>query len=91
MYTMYTYKEQEMSLDYIPPVASFRIRPNLKERITQLSKITKRSASFFYNKVLEENIDELENMYLPDPKIRKRVKKSNRIYFDEEIEKNSEE
>lgn len=73
--------------NYIPPVASFRIRPDLKERMTNLSKITKRSASFFYNKLLEENIDELEQIYLPDPKLKKQKKNSKRIYFDEEINK----
>lgn len=72
--------------NYIAPVASFRIRPDLKERMTNLSKITKRSASFFYNKLLEENIDELEQIYLPDPKLKKQGKNNKRIYFDEALE-----
>lgn len=44
--------------------ATFRTSSEFKKRIDNLAKETKRSAGFFYNLLLEEHLDELEDIYL---------------------------
>lgn len=57
---------------------TFRTSPELKERITNLAKKTKRSTSYYYNLLLEEYLDDLENIYLAEQEqvnIRKEIQK----------------
>ena len=42
---------------------TFRTTPELKERINGLAEKTKRSPGFFYNILLENHIDDLEDVY----------------------------
>ena len=42
--------------------ATFRTSSEFKKRIDNLAKETKRSAGFFYNLLLEEHLDELEDI-----------------------------
>ncbi len=42
---------------------TFRTSPENKSRIDELAKRTRRSASFYYNILLEEHLDELEDIY----------------------------
>lgn len=44
--------------------ATFRTTPELKQRIDNLAKATKRSAGFYYNILLEDYLDDLEDIYL---------------------------
>lgn len=44
--------------------ATFRTSPELKQRIDNLAKATKRSAGFYYNILLEDYLDDLEDIYL---------------------------
>lgn len=46
--------------------ATFRTRPELKNRIEALAKETKRSTSFYYNLLLEEYLEDLEDIYLAE-------------------------
>ncbi len=45
---------------------SFRTSPDLKQRVSFLAKKTRRSTSFYYNLLLEEYLDELEDIYLAE-------------------------
>ena len=44
--------------------ASFRTTQELKDRIDVLAKKTKRSSSFYFNLLLEEYLEDLEDIYL---------------------------
>lgn len=46
--------------------ATFRTTPELKSRIEHLSKETHRSTSFYYNLLLEDYLDDLEDIYLSE-------------------------
>ncbi len=42
---------------------TFRTSTENKARVEELAKKTRRSAAFFYNILLEEHLDELEDIY----------------------------
>ncbi len=44
--------------------ATFRTTQELKNRVEQLARETRRSAGFYYNLLLEEYLDDLEDIYL---------------------------
>lgn len=44
--------------------ASFRTTPELKNRIDFLAKETRRPTSFYYNLLLEDYLDDIEDIYL---------------------------
>ncbi|MCI5830421.1 MAG: hypothetical protein UHY90_09940 [Treponema sp.] len=44
--------------------ATFRTSPELKARVDKLAKETRRSAGYYYNLLLEEYLDDLEDIYL---------------------------
>ena len=46
--------------------ATFRTTPELKGRVDSLAKKTRRSASFYYNLLLEEYLEDLEDVYLSE-------------------------
>lgn len=46
--------------------ASFRTKPELKNRIEFLAKETRRPTSFYYNLLLEDYLEELEDIYLSE-------------------------
>lgn len=46
--------------------ATFRTKPELKNRINFLAKETHRPASFYYNLLLEDYLDDLEDIYLSE-------------------------
>lgn len=43
--------------------ATFRLSPDLKARVDNLAKKTNRSSSYFYNQLVTDHIDELEDIY----------------------------
>lgn len=47
-------------------VATFRTTPELKERVEYLARETNRSSSFYYNLLLEDYLDDLEDIYLSE-------------------------
>ena len=47
-------------------VATFRTTPELKERVEFLAKETNRPSSFYYNLLLEDYLDDLEDIYLSE-------------------------
>ena len=42
---------------------TFRTTPELKERVDNLAKRTRRSAGFYYNVLLEDYLSEIEDIY----------------------------
>lgn len=51
--------------------ATFRTTVENKERIEALAKETKRSAAFFYNYLLDEYLDDLEDIFLGEQAVLK--------------------
>lgn len=45
---------------------TFRTTPELKERVNFLAKETRRPTSFYYNLLLEDYLDDLEDSYLSE-------------------------
>ena len=43
--------------------ATFRLSPDLKARVDNLARKTNRSSSYFYNQLVADHIDELEDIY----------------------------
>lgn len=46
--------------------ATFRTTPELKNRIDFLAKETRRPTSFYYNLLLEDYLDDIEDIYLSE-------------------------
>ena len=46
--------------------ATFRTTPELKSRVDFLAKETRRPSSFYFNLLLEEHLDDLEDIYLSE-------------------------
>ena len=46
--------------------ATFRTTPELKNRVNFLAKETHRPTSFYYNLLLEDYLDDLEDIYLSE-------------------------
>lgn len=46
--------------------ATFRTTPELKKRIDFLAKETHRTTSFYFNKLLEDYLEDLEDIYLSE-------------------------
>ena len=42
---------------------TFRISPDLKARVDNLARKTNRSSSYFYNQLVSDHIDALEDIY----------------------------
>lgn len=53
--------------------ATFRTTAELKNRIERLAKETQRSADFYYNRLLENYLEDLEDIYLGE-KIAEEIK-----------------
>lgn len=47
-------------------IATFRTTPELKNRISFLAKETRRPISFYYNLLLEDYLEDLEDIYLSE-------------------------
>ena len=43
--------------------ATFRLSSDLKARVDNLARKTNRSSSFFYNQLVTDHIDEIEDIY----------------------------
>ena len=45
---------------------TFKTKPELKNRVRELAKETHRTESFFYNALLEQYLEDLEDIYLAE-------------------------
>lgn len=69
----------------VSTVATFRTKPELKKRVEELARLTNRPASYYYNVLLEDYLDDLEDIYLSE-KVLIDVKKGNqKTYLAEDV------
>ena len=53
----------DMHESNVMTTATFRLSPDLKARVDNLARKTNRSSSYFYNQLVADHIDELEDIY----------------------------
>ena len=68
-------------------VINFRANPQLKIRVENLAKQTKRPAAFYYNYLLDEYLDELEDIFLAEEVVKKIRSGKEKTYSLEETER----
>ncbi len=67
-------------------VINFRSNPQSKSRVERLAKMTKRPASFYYNYLLEEYLDDLEDIFLAEEVIKNIRSGKEKTYTHAEVE-----
>lgn len=67
-------------------VINFRSKPQSKIRVERLAKLTKRPASFYYNYLLDEYLDEIEDIFLAEEVIKNVRSGKERTYSLDEVE-----
>jgi RHH-type rel operon transcriptional repressor/antitoxin RelB len=67
-------------------VINFRSNPQSKIRVERLAKMTKRPASFYYNYLLDEYLDDLEDIFLAEEVIKNVRSGKERTYSLAEVE-----
>lgn len=68
-------------------VINFRSNPQSKIRIERLAKMTKRPASFYYNYLLDEYLDDLEDIFLAEEVIKNIRSGKEKTYTLAEVER----
>jgi len=53
-------------------VLSIRLKPNIEKRLNRLAKETGRTKTFYASKLIEENLEDLEDRYLAEARLEKR-------------------
>lgn len=51
---------------------SIRLKPALEKRLSRLARQTGRTKTFYATKLIEENIEDLEDRYLAEARLEKR-------------------
>jgi len=67
-------------------VINFRSNPQSKIRVERLAKMTKRPASFYYNFLLDEYLDDLEDIFLAEEVIKNIRSGKEKTYTLAEVE-----
>ena len=67
-------------------VINFRSNPQSKIRVERLAKLTKRPATFYYNYLLDEYLDDLEDIFLAEEVIKNVRSGKERTYSLAEVE-----
>lgn len=65
--------------------ATFRTKPELKSRMDFLAKETHRPTSFYYNLLLEDYLDDLEDIYLSEQVLENIRRGKEKTYSSEEV------
>ncbi len=55
---------------------SIRLKPALERRLSRLARQTGRTKTFYATKLIEENIEDLEDRYLAETRLENRGKRS---------------
>jgi RHH-type rel operon transcriptional repressor/antitoxin RelB len=55
-------------------VLSVRLKPSIEKRLSRLAKETGRTKTFYASKLIEENLEDLEDRYLAEARLEKRSK-----------------
>ncbi len=53
---------------------SIRLKPGIEKRLSRLAKETGRTKTFYASKLIEENLEDLEDRYLAETRLEKRGK-----------------
>ncbi|MGB7282653.1 MAG: TraY domain-containing protein [Candidatus Acidiferrum sp.] len=53
---------------------SIRLKPEIEKRLSRLAKETGRTKTFYASKLIEENLEDLEDRYLAEARLEKRGK-----------------
>jgi RHH-type transcriptional regulator, rel operon repressor / antitoxin RelB len=56
-------------------VLSIRLKPSLERRLSRLARQTGRTKTFYATKLIEENIEDLEDRYLAEARLEKGSKR----------------
>ena len=56
-------------------VLSIRLKPALERRLSRLARQTGRTKTFYATKLIEENIEDLEDRYLAETRLENRAKR----------------
>ncbi len=67
-------------------VINFRSNPQSKIRVERLAKMTKRPASFYYNYLLDEYLDDLEDIFLAEEVVKNIRSGKEKTYTLAEVE-----
>jgi RHH-type rel operon transcriptional repressor/antitoxin RelB len=67
-------------------VINFRSNPQTKIRVERLAKMTKRPASFYYNYLLDEYLDDLEDIFLAEEVVKNIRSGKEKTYTLAEVE-----
>ena len=67
-------------------VINFRSNPQSKIRVERIAKKTKRPASFYYNYLLDEYLDDLEDIFLAEEVIKNVRSGKEKTYSLAEVE-----
>ncbi len=67
-------------------VINFRSNPQSKIRVERLAKMTKRPASFYYNYLLDEYLDDIEDIFLAEEVIKNIRNGKEKTYTLAEVE-----
>jgi RHH-type rel operon transcriptional repressor/antitoxin RelB len=62
-------------------VLSIRLKPSSEKRLSRLAKETGRTKTFYASKLIEENLEDLEDRYLAEARLEKRGK----VYTDAQV------
>jgi RHH-type rel operon transcriptional repressor/antitoxin RelB len=54
---------------------SIRLKPEYEERLSRLARLTGRTKTFYASKLIEENLEDLEDRYLAEARLEKRGKR----------------
>ncbi|HEY2547571.1 MAG TPA: TraY domain-containing protein [Candidatus Acidoferrum sp.] len=60
---------------------SIRLKPGVEKRLSRLAKETGRTKTFYASKLIEENLEDMEDRYLAEARLEKR----NRTYTSAEV------
>ena len=65
---------------------TFRTTPELKSRVDFLTKETRRPSSFYFNLLLEEHLEDLEDIYLSEKILQDIRSGKEKTYFEQAVD-----
>lgn len=66
---------------------SIRLTPDIEQRLAHLADATGRSKSFYLRKLIEDNLDDLEDVYLAERVLERLRSGEERTYTFDEVER----
>lgn len=66
---------------------SIRLAPDIEQRLAHLADVTGRPKSFYLRKLIEDNLDDLEDVYLAERVLERLRSGEERTYTFDEVER----